>query len=566
MELPQPSRPFAAEGRKATHDFLSLYGNSPVQQDQQPSSHGAYLKTHNFLQPLDKEGQHGAKEDNANGLNVEKPPPPSAPPPIEQVLPGSIAYSINHVAYLNPRMPKSEGTAFNMASALTVNDRNDENSNASSYTAGSSFTVWDHESSSRKGKTRKENPDDLNLTKDAIVRTGQWPIERPSESSSNHPYGLSFRSSSQPPAHTNQSFVQMLIAAKMPHAKEEDEDEVFTLRNEGSSQKVGLAIILSAWIHTGELQIKVDGRTSNDQKANTPRSKHSATEQRRRCKINDRQVDFFSNIRIVDVRLMTAFYLGSEQLIWILYSAIVIEYIRFLQEKVSKYEGYPGCSSEPTKLTPLRSNPDQTGTVIEPVLMLKPDNKNNVVTTNFQRMQQLPCVPVTNNLIPLNTMDQHTRLTNTASSIPIPQLQADIFPSLRNNNVIAQPASCKPFSSDAADNASVPQLQLNQSRPKPSDYDSNTCKQEIAVEGGTISISSMYSQGLLNTLTHALKSSGVDVSQANISVQVDIGKQTNPQKTRKDFDINCESMDIEDSNQNAKKRLKMCIPAAFDIY
>lgn len=38
-----------------------------------------------------------------------------------------------------------------------------------------------------------------------------------------------------------------------------------------------------------ELRVKVDGKSS-DQKANTPRSKHSATEQRRRSKINDRQV------------------------------------------------------------------------------------------------------------------------------------------------------------------------------------------------------------------------------------------------------------------------------------
>ena len=39
----------------------------------------------------------------------------------------------------------------------------------------------------------------------------------------------------------------------------------------------------------GELRVKVDGK-SNDQKPDTPRSKHSATEQRRRSKINDRHV------------------------------------------------------------------------------------------------------------------------------------------------------------------------------------------------------------------------------------------------------------------------------------
>jgi hypothetical protein len=48
--------------------------------------------------------------------------------------------------------------------------------------------------------------------------------------------------------------------------------------------------------------VRVDGK-STDQKPNTPRSKHSATEQRRRSKINDRQV--LANILIeiiLDVR------------------------------------------------------------------------------------------------------------------------------------------------------------------------------------------------------------------------------------------------------------------------
>lgn len=43
------------------------------------------------------------------------------------------------------------------------------------------------------------------------------------------------------------------------------------------------------WDFTGDLTVKVDGKSS-DQKAVTPRSKHSATEQRRRSKINDRRV------------------------------------------------------------------------------------------------------------------------------------------------------------------------------------------------------------------------------------------------------------------------------------
>lgn len=52
------------------------------------------------------------------------------------------------------------------------------------------------------------------------------------------------------------------------------------------------SILLSS---VAELSIKVDGKGSGsgsgtDQRPNTPRSKHSATEQRRRSKINDRRV------------------------------------------------------------------------------------------------------------------------------------------------------------------------------------------------------------------------------------------------------------------------------------
>lgn len=40
---------------------------------------------------------------------------------------------------------------------------------------------------------------------------------------------------------------------------------------------------------------------------------------------------------------------------------------------------------------------------------------------------------------------------------------------------------------------------------------------------------------LLNTLTHALESSGVDLSQTSISVQLDIGKRTNSGMTSMPF-------------------------------
>ncbi|KAJ7540307.1 hypothetical protein O6H91_10G008300 [Diphasiastrum complanatum] len=50
-------------------------------------------------------------------------------------------------------------------------------------------------------------------------------------------------------------------------------------------------------------------------------------------------------------------------------------------------------------------------------------------------------------------------------------------------------------------------------------------EESLGVTGGIISVSSIYSQELLDTLTRALQSSGLDLSQANISVQIDLGKR-----------------------------------------
>jgi len=50
--------------------------------------------------------------------------------------------------------------------------------------------------------------------------------------------------------------------------------------------------------------VKVEGRGGNDQKATTPRSKHSATEQRRRSKINDRQVVISHHFRFFHVNIL----------------------------------------------------------------------------------------------------------------------------------------------------------------------------------------------------------------------------------------------------------------------
>ncbi|KAG2661225.1 hypothetical protein PVAP13_1KG489900 [Panicum virgatum] len=67
--------------------------------------------------------------------------------------------------------------------------------------------------------------------------------------------------------------------------------------------------------------------SSGDQGPSTPRSKHSATEQRRRTKINDRLEILRELLPHGDQKRDKASFLLE-----------VIEYIRFLQEKVQKYE------------------------------------------------------------------------------------------------------------------------------------------------------------------------------------------------------------------------------------
>uniref|UniRef100_A0A5B6Z129 Putative transcription factor BIM1 isoform X1 n=2 Tax=Davidia involucrata TaxID=16924 RepID=A0A5B6Z129_DAVIN len=523
MELPQP-RPFGTEGRKPTHDFLSLY--SPVQQDPRPSQ-GGYLKTHDFLQ-LERVGKNNAKEENTvEKTTLEKPPPPAPPPPsVERLLPGGIGtYSISHVPYFNQRVPKPEGSSiFTVAEASrSSTDRNEENSNCSSYT-GSDFTLWE-ESVVKKGKTRKENiTGDIHVVRDAGMKIGgQWTTsERPAQSSSNHHRNsttFSSLSSSQPSSvQKNQSLIDIIKSAKGTYEEEDDDDddEEFVLKKEHSSH------------YTGNLTIKVDGK-STDQKANTPRSKHSATEQRRRSKINDRFQMLRELIPHSDQKRDKASFLLE-----------VVEYIQFLQEKVHKYEGsYQGWNHDPAKLMAWRNNHrpaegflDQSRGLSSgsgPALMFaaKLEENNIGVSPTIPGNVQNHVESDTSTATTFKAMDHHPGLTNKGVPLPVP-LQPNIFTPGGSNGAVAPLAPR--LASDAENTLSQPQSQLWQSSSCTTDSvvaSDKMKEQELTIESGTISISSVYSQGLLTTLTQALHSSGIDLSQATISVKIDLGKRAN---------------------------------------
>ncbi|KAK7388826.1 hypothetical protein VNO78_23653 [Psophocarpus tetragonolobus] len=519
MELPQ-ARPLGTEGRKPTHDFLSLYSNSTAQQDPRPPSQGSYLKTHDFLQPLERlETKASAKEeatDEASSM-VQKPPPS-----VEHLLPGGIGtYSISHISYVNnnnnQRVPKLEAPPF--VRQATSTDRNEDNSNCSSYTS-SGFTLWE-ESSGKRGKPGKDNyPGEKPSVGESAAKLGQWTsTELTSQSYSNNRHGsFSSRSSSQPTGQKNQSFIEMMKSARESAQDDEgleNEEEIFFLKKEPSNTQ-------------RELTVKVNGKSA-DQKPNTPRSKHSATEQRRRSKINDRFQMLRELIPHSDQKRDKASFLLE-----------VIEYIHFLQEKVHKYEGsFQGWSNEPEKLMPWQRNNDKPEETFQPhgndngsapsptqLFASKIDQKNIPISPTIpgstQNVESDLSTATTS-----KTMDHQAGIMNKAFPIPISS-HLNFF----TRNQIGGPAGVvSQLSNRLASNAENTKYQPSVERQTMAATNEKLKEKELTIEGGAISISSVYSKGLLHTLTHALQNSGVDLSQASISVQIELGKQANIRPT-----------------------------------
>ncbi|KAG6410228.1 hypothetical protein SASPL_128281 [Salvia splendens] len=433
-------------GRKATHDFLSLYSSSAAHTQQDPSpSQGGYLKTHDFLQPLERAGKHvtTTKEDiKATVVAVDRPPVPAPPASVEHILPGGIGtYSIS---YFNQMVLQPEGSMVTAQPSSTT--RNDGNSNCSS-----SFTLW-NESAVKKGKTGKEN------------------------------------------------------------------------------------IATERHILRGNLSVKVEAKTI-DQKPNTPRSKHSATEQRRRSKINDRHASQPSLFKVQELsfqRLREIIPNSDQKRDKASFLLEVIEYIQFLQEKVTRYDSsYNIWNREPSKMMKWRnchgnegfvelargtstdSAPasvfgkkfDESKAVVSPSLPISGQNRVDsdlsTATTLRERVVQPP------------------ESTSKAGAVHSP-MQPNIFTlGSRTTSIPASPISPKQASGVEKTMARPP------SQVRSCTTDNKMPEQELTIESGTINISSAYSQGLLSTLTQALQSSGVDLSQASISVQVDLGKKAN---------------------------------------
>nr|XP_019707623.1 transcription factor BIM2 isoform X4 [Elaeis guineensis] len=246
----------------------------------------------------------------------------------------------------------------------------------------------------------------------------------------------------------------------------EDEDEFG--RRQGSSQKV-------------ELSVKVDGKGGGQKPGTptTPRSKHSATEQRRRYKINDRFQILRDLIPHSDQKRDKASFLLE-----------VIEYIKFLQERLQKYEPYQGWCPANAKLMPWSNSQGPTDGVSDSSHVFKngPSPPGFMFTEKF-----------VDNTIPIApTMLSHTQNVE----------EPDMNPG--TDNMASQSQSWQRPSGPADCNIGGDMLSE---------------QEELAIDEGTISISSVYTQGILTTLTQALESSGIDLSQASISVQINLGKR-----------------------------------------
>ncbi|EOY03823.1 PREDICTED: transcription factor BIM2 isoform X2 [Theobroma cacao] len=255
------------------------------------------------------------------------------------------------------------------------------------------------------------------------------------------------------------------VATAQLHQEEEDEDDY---EDKGETVKEG---------------------KGSEPKANTNRSKHSETEQRRRSKINERFQTLRDLIPQNDQKRDKASFLLE-----------VIEYIQFLQEKLQMYEGsYQGWSQEPTKLIPWRNHGLPESFIDNSQVM-----KNG--SSFFKALDHPPgsATSVVNMQTQPNTFATHGR-----GSIPTQSFHESASDS---ENVVYRPQFQSWQSRECLTESAVPNNSANG-------------QEDLTIRDDSVGLSSAYSQGILNSLTQALQSSGVDMSQASISVQIDVGKR-----------------------------------------
>ncbi|KAK4767049.1 hypothetical protein SAY86_014800 [Trapa natans] len=245
---------------------------------------------------------------------------------------------------------------------------------------------------------------------------------------------------------------------------------------------------------------QVNGKKGN---ANTTRSKHSETEQRRRSKINQRFQTLRDLIPQKDQKRDKASFLSE-----------VIEYIQFLQDKILMYnESYQGYHQEPTKLTPWMNN---SGTIDSHLESAQFARSGTSYENNFLINPGVLAAATNSLQHDIENAGGHVHMqSGIYASVErggISNIKQEPLRSVGNMTSHLQPQlwPAVPFAADY----SLPNSSQNQHKPQD-------------IENGE-NLSSAYSQGILNTLTQALQNAGVELSQTSISVQIDVRRRANP--------------------------------------
>ncbi|CAL5087853.1 unnamed protein product [Urochloa decumbens] len=463
------------QGNKAAtheHDFLSLCtaaakDSRPLQlhdsKSPPPSQGSFFLKTHDFLQPLEK--------------------PAGAPPPPPPAITGADDSRHHHqqvvLAKQQHALPLPGGVGTFTICPAPVSAARPAAAAAAVVKAEPPFVLWGQPAAA--------------LHPGARGHQQQWALPFAGAGQARPPPP---QQQQAPPDRKGRGVGggAMESGSRSSGGAGFDEDDGLAARREVSSS----------------LKVMVDRKGGSfsdggtDQRPNTPRSKHSATEQRRRSKINDRFQILRELLPHSDQKRDKATFLLE-----------VIEYIRFLQEKVQKYEAtFPEWNQENAKMLPwsnmyFRSfwkNAQSKGQIPGDSL---PD------PSHFMRNGSSPGPNFTGKLD-----DNHNMVTSAAASGAQDQTETDHMASMCYRSA-ETPANIT--------NSALSQSQPQWTGPSPVDDCAVNAEmlsnQQLAIEEGTISVSSQYSQELLNSLTHALQSSGVDLSQASISVQINLGKR-----------------------------------------
>ncbi|KAK7273273.1 hypothetical protein RIF29_14322 [Crotalaria pallida] len=302
-------------------------------------------------------------------------------------------------------------------------------------------------------------------------------------------------------------------------------------------------------------KVKVD-EPNRGKRANPHRSKHSETEQRRRSKINERFQVLRDLIPQNDQKRDKASFLLE-----------VIEYIHFLQEKLQIYEqSYEGWNQEPMKLIPWRNHHRPAD--INPSQAMQNGSayaKNDGISPSLPKNIQNPI----ESDLSTATIQKGCTLGSVTEAVPFGiEMHLDMFDPVVSSGMPTQHLQ-QPVSSSDIPSHIQPQVwpsKLNRGNYAIPD---NSLKEqeELTIESGSDSISSAYSQGILDTLTQALQSSGVDLSQTTLSVQIDVRRAktgSTPSASslkghEKQFESNqamaCSRVDYysEDSEQSLKR-------------